>query len=124
MAHLTLFTAFPQGLETQSSESEWPGILHCGASDTALMLYSPCSGQTGNFLSLKLSNKSSFVGVSVSVFFFSRAHSCLAASICLRLLMHAFFCDVCLALTQFGTAIPASIPIGTIADTSATLPGC
>src|SRR5215472_18863730 len=42
---------------------------------------------------------------------FSNAHCCTAPSICRRLLMHAFFCEVVRALMKLGMAIAANRPI-------------
>ena len=44
-------------------------------------------------------------------FLFSSAHCWIAPSICRRLLMHAFFCEVVRALMKLGMAIAANRPI-------------
>src|ERR1035441_6143757 len=88
------------------------------------MVYSPPAGQTGNFLLAKKGFRSSRVGVSVSVFLFSRAHCCLALSIWWRLLMQAFCCEVPRAFTKLGMAMAERMPMGTTAETASSLAGC
>src|ERR1035441_8352264 len=88
------------------------------------MLYSPPAGQVGNFLLAKKGFRSSRVGVSVSVFLFSRAHWALALSIWRRLLMQAFCCEVSRALTKLGMATADRMPMGTTAETASSLAGC
>src|SRR5947207_1705027 len=74
-----------------------PGTLHSGRSLTALMVYSPPAGQTGNFL-FKNGSKSSSVGVADSSFLLSSAHMRLARSIIFKLFVQATFCALDLAL--------------------------
>src|ERR1019366_10703979 len=88
------------------------------------MVYSPPAGQVGNFLLAKKGFRSARVGVSVSVFLFSRAHWALAPSIWRRLLMQAFFCAVVRALTKLGIAMAEIMATGTTAETARSLAGC
>jgi len=86
--------------------------LQVGLVAILLIEYVPPPGQTGGVLIyLSVPYRSPSVGVAPVVALFSSAHCSFAPSICLRLLMHAFFCAVLRAFTKLGIAIAASNPM-------------